>query len=85
VDYITLREYGERHANALLHAVKHMPIELINADEDLTRTAAQFKAHYPISYADCFATALTKLKKAELVTGDPEFKQVEKKIKIIWI
>ena len=36
-----------------------------------------------MAYADCFAAALAKLKNAELLTGDPEFKQVEKEIKIV--
>lgn len=32
-----------------------------------------------------FAAALAKSRKAELVTGDPEFKQVEDEIKIGWL
>jgi predicted nucleic acid-binding protein len=36
-------------------------------------------------YADCFAAALARLKKAELYTGDPEFKVVEKEIKVVWL
>ena len=31
------------------------------------------------------AAALAKEKKAELVTGDPEFKALEKEIKINWL
>ena len=38
-----------------------------------------------MSYADCFAAALAKLRKAELVTGDKEFKQVEGEVKVLWI
>jgi predicted nucleic acid-binding protein len=38
-----------------------------------------------MSYADCFAAALAKHKKAHLVTGDTEFKQVESEIQIIWL
>jgi len=30
-------------------------------------------------------SALAKIRKAELVTGDPEFKQVEDEIKIGWL
>ena len=37
------------------------------------------------SLADAFAAALAKEKKAELVTGDPEFKALEKEIKIHWL
>ena len=36
-------------------------------------------------YADCFAAALAKLRNAELITGDPEFKEVEKEIKVSWL
>jgi len=35
-----------------------------------------------MSFADCFAAALAKQKKALLLTGDPEFKQVEQGITI---
>jgi len=38
-----------------------------------------------MSYADAFAAALAKMKKAQLVTGDKEFKALEGEIKIIWI
>jgi hypothetical protein len=38
-----------------------------------------------MSYVDCFAAALAKLEKAELVSGDNEFKEVEKEVKILWI
>jgi predicted nucleic acid-binding protein len=48
-------------------------------------TAADFKARFPMSLADAFAAALAKEKKAELVTGDPEFKAVEKEIKVAWL
>ena len=41
-----------------------------------------FKCH---ELADAFAAALAKEKKAELVTGDPEFKPLEKEIKINWL
>lgn len=38
-----------------------------------------------MSYADCFAAALAKLRKAALVTGDKDFKQVEDEIKVHWV
>jgi predicted nucleic acid-binding protein len=38
-----------------------------------------------MAYADCFAVALARLKKAELYTGDLEFKAVEKDIKVVWL
>jgi stage V sporulation protein SpoVS len=39
----------------------------------------------PDELAGAFAAALAKHKKAEFVTGDPEFKSVEKEIKINWL
>lgn len=35
--------------------------------------------------AKAVAAALAKVRKAELVTGDPEFKAVEKEININWL
>ena len=39
--------------------------------------AAHLKTDCPIAYADCFAAALSQIKKATLVTGDPEFRKVK--------
>jgi len=47
--------------------------------------AAQLKASHKLSLADAFAAALAKEKKAELVTGDPEFKPLEKEVKVHWL
>jgi predicted nucleic acid-binding protein len=38
-----------------------------------------------MSYADCFAAALAKERKSDLVTGDKEFKQVEGEVSIRWL
>jgi hypothetical protein len=51
----------------------------------LTQEAARFKAHHKMSYADCYAAALAKSKKADLVTGDNEFKAIEDQVKIQWV
>lgn len=64
-----------------------MPVDMIGVGDDLSlvRLAAIYKAAHKMSYADCFAAALAKERKAELVTGDPEFKSLEKEIKINWL
>ena len=85
VFYITLREAGRERAGQLAHLISTLPVEVIPADLELTRLAAEFKANNKMSYADCFAAALAKLRKAELVTGDKEFKQVEGQVKIMWL
>jgi predicted nucleic acid-binding protein len=48
-------------------------------------TAADVKARFKLSLADAFAAALAKEKKAELVTGDPEFPPLHQEIKIHWL
>jgi len=50
-------------------------------------TVARLLAASPkrLSYAHAFAAALAKLRKAELLTGDPEFKAVQGDVKIHWL
>ena len=85
VYYITLRESGRDRAEELVHLISTLPIEIIPADWELTKQAAEFKARLKMSYADCFAAALAKARRAELVTGDAEFRQLQEEIKILWI
>jgi ribonuclease VapC len=85
VYHIILREEGRRRVDEISHLISTLPIEIVPADSGITRQAAEYKAVKKMSYADCFAAALAKLHRAELVTGDIEFKQVEGDIKIRWI
>ncbi|MEE8176959.1 MAG: type II toxin-antitoxin system VapC family toxin [Acidobacteriota bacterium] len=85
VFYITLRTNGPDRAEQVARLISTLPIEVIPADLELARQAAEFKAKKKMSYADCFAAALAKLQKAELVTGDKEFRQVEREVKVVWI
>ena len=85
VYYITLREAGLKQAEAVLQVISTLPIQIIPADLGLTRQAAEFKAKKKMSYADCFAAALAKLRNAELVTGDEDFRQIEAEVKILWL
>ncbi len=62
-----------------------MAIEIVEVDWTLARQAAVFKAKGGISYADCFAAPLAKLRKGEVITGDPEFKRLDGEIKIAWL
>ena len=85
VFYITLREAGRERAEQIVHLISALPIQIISVDLELAKQAAEFKAVKKMSYADCFAAALAKLKKAELITGDREFRQVEGPVKVLWI
>jgi len=85
--YSILRADGEAIAEQKIREIAALPIEIVPVESDLvlTRQAAQFKAKHKISYADCFTAALAKIRKAELITGDTEFKQVEHEVKIGWL
>lgn len=83
--YITEREQGTTAGRKALAAVEQLPIEIVDVDRPLTLAAAHIKAHFAISYADAFAIALGQQKSARVVTGDPEFAQVESLISIEWL
>ena len=85
VYYQVMRRFGEQKAQEIEKLIQTLPITLVEANKELTREAARIKAIKRMAYADCFAVALARLKKAELYTGDPEFKVVEKDIKIVWL
>src|ERR1700694_81857 len=83
--YTLAREVSEAEANNSIAELRQLGIEFVDVDWKLTYAAAQFKSRRRMSYADCYAAALAKEEKAELVTGDGEFKQVEGDIKIRWL
>jgi predicted nucleic acid-binding protein len=85
--YSMERAGGRQAADEAAADLATLPIDVVGVGDDLklARLAAQFKATHKMSLADAFAAALAKEKKAELVTGDPEFKALEKEIKIHWL
>jgi predicted nucleic acid-binding protein len=83
--YSIARTNSPETADQYIGEIKGISIEIVDVDWQLTRQAALFKVSGNISYADCFAAALAKDKKAELVTGDKEFKALEKEVKISWL
>ena len=85
VQYIVRRKDGDAAWTAVARELQALPIEFHPATRPLANSAAEFKARFKISLADAFAAALAKEKKAELVTGDPEFKPLEQEIKINWL
>ncbi len=85
VQYMIRRKDGDAAWQMIAGELVAAPIQFHPADRALADTAADFKARFKISLADAFAAALAKEKKAELVTGDPEFKPLEKEIKINWL
>ncbi|MEO6970731.1 MAG: PIN domain-containing protein, partial [Chthoniobacterales bacterium] len=85
VQYIIRRKEGDRQWMEAARVLESLPIEFHPATRALADLAATFKARYKISLADAFAAALARERKAELHTGDPEFKSLEKEIRIAWL
>ncbi len=85
IKYIIIRKDGQERWDEVAGELPALPIEFHPATRSLADLAADFKAGYKLSLADAFAAALAKERKAELHTGDPEFKPLEKEIKIAWL
>ncbi|HMS01189.1 MAG TPA: type II toxin-antitoxin system VapC family toxin [Anaerolineales bacterium] len=83
--YTMAREISEEEANASVKSLRDLRIQFENADWEITQEAARFKSQHKMSYADAFAAALAKTKRAELITGDNEFKPLDGEIKISWV
>jgi predicted nucleic acid-binding protein len=82
VYYSAWRAAGEGGARRLAAEISQFPIQLVDADFELTKSAAALHAKYNLPYADCFAAALSKDLKAQLITGDRDFEKVQSEIKI---
>ncbi len=83
--YLFARKSSEADADQIISELRQLGIEFVGIDWALARQAATFKSKHRMSYADCFAAALAREQRAELVTGDREFKQVEGELRIRWL
>jgi predicted nucleic acid-binding protein len=84
--YVLARERGLDKAEYFINAIlPNLPITKIGNTLTEVIDAAKIKTQYPISYADCFAVATAIRERAVIITGDPDFKHVEKIVKIDWL
>ena len=85
VKYSVVRKDGAEAWAEAAKVLQGLPIDFHSTTRALADAAADFKARFKMSLADAFAAALAKERKAELVTGDQEFKPLDKEIKIHWL
>ena len=85
VKYSILKKDGGKAWGEAAKVLEGLPIDFHSTTRALADAAADFKARYKLSLADAFAAALAKERRAELVTGDLEFKPLEKEIKVQWL
>jgi len=83
--YSTKREFGDQKKLEVLANIERLSFTILPIPNNLIFQAAEYKAQYGISYADCFLLASAIEHKATIVTGDPEFKKVEHLVDIVWI
>jgi predicted nucleic acid-binding protein len=74
-------------AAQVVEVIENLPIQLHGAAKAEALAAARLKAVFSISIADAFAAALAKSNNAKIMTGDPEFKALEKtkELTIEWL
>jgi uncharacterized protein len=85
VYYSAWRARGQDAARQMAAEIFQFPIQVMNADLELTKSAAELHAKYNLPYADCFAAALAKLRKAQLATSDQDFAKVKSEIEILFL
>ncbi len=85
VRYMVERKVGAGRWSEVRHKLLGLPLEVVPVDQALAELAGEIKATRRMSLADCFAAALAKQGKADIYTGDPEFKAVEQEIKVVWM
>jgi len=83
--YSTKREFGDQKKLEVLANIERLNFTILSVTNNLIFQAAEFKAQYSISYADCFVLASALEYNAVIVTGDTEFKKVQHLVNIIWV
>jgi ribonuclease VapC len=85
VYYSMYRSKGKETAEESLFVIDQLPVTLVEVDRALTHVAAALKSRYSVAYGDCFAAALAIQRGGKVITGDREFKKLEKEVGIIWL
>lgn len=85
VVYRTQRQYGLERTQEVLARIEEYAPSVVDVDRALALAAAHLKARHAMAYADCLAGALAQRMEAALVTGDPDFRQIEDLISIEWL
>ena len=68
--YSAKKEFGDQKKLEVLSNIERLNFTILPISNNLVSRAAEFKAQYAISYADCFPLSSTVEYKATLVTGD---------------
>ena len=81
--YITLREKGEEEAQKRIKLMDALATTRIESSKELSLIAGRLKAAYRLSFADAWIAATAMFYDAILVHKDPDFEQLEDKLKAL--
>jgi len=74
VGYVSERKVGAARWSEARERLLGLPLDMIPADQTLAEIAGEIKASRSMSLTDCFAAARARQRRAEIYTGDPEFR-----------
>jgi predicted nucleic acid-binding protein len=83
--YITERRRGLFKARQVLALVESLPLDVLDVTRDLVLDAAHLKSRHSLSYADAFVVAACQRERGVVLTGDPEFHEVESLVQVEWL
>jgi predicted nucleic acid-binding protein len=83
--YMTYRKRGAACADEVWVDLQQLPIIVYPVSQARVLAAARFKADHRVSYADAFPITLAQETGATIVTGDPEFKEAESFVPVMWL
>lgn len=85
VIYRTIREKGLARADEVLARIEELAIKIVDVDRELALTAAYLKGSHRLAYAGCMVAALAQRVDGTIVTGDPDFHQLESVVSVQWL
>jgi len=62
-----------------------VPVNIVSVNDKRVERASEIKAKYPVSYADAFCIELALDMNMPVITGDPEFENVQNIVEIVWM
>lgn len=83
VIYSIWKQGGESEARTVEKTAARLPLLILPADRERAANAAAVKARHDLGYADSFAAALALEYSAILVTADPEFAKLGKRLRLL--
>jgi len=85
VAYRTIRRFDVPRAQLLLARLAEYPVVVHDVDRSLALAAALVNGSHALAFADCLVVALAQRLEAAVLTGDPEFAQVESLVSVEWL